>query len=176
MKCLDISPLSQMMTMMMFVIFVCHRCNHYCVEYAVKNLIWIWITCGESAIPWLKFVFHKQCCVIMLFTQYFQVLDADFNDLSVSSINVIFFSLQIILVITVNNTRCNLFFIASFHCHTVVATIVSHVRFTCQISHVKRCGLIWQNLVSIDDPSVSDVIGFYDSNHLTHMHTCINVH
>ena len=26
----------------MFVIFVWHRYNHYCVEYAVKNIIWIW--------------------------------------------------------------------------------------------------------------------------------------
>ena len=39
-----ISTLSQMMTLMMFVIFVWHRCDHYCVEYVAKNRIWIWIS------------------------------------------------------------------------------------------------------------------------------------
>ena len=39
-----ISSLSQMMMMMIvFVIFGWHQDNHYCVEYAIKNLIWIWI-------------------------------------------------------------------------------------------------------------------------------------
>ena len=32
-----------MMTMMMFVIFVSHRYNHYCVEYAVNNLYQLYI-------------------------------------------------------------------------------------------------------------------------------------
>ena len=37
-----IFSLSQMMTTMMFLIFVWHWYNCYCVECAIKNLFWIW--------------------------------------------------------------------------------------------------------------------------------------
>ena len=40
-----IASLSQMMTMTLFVIFIWQWYNLYCVEYAIKNLIWILSIC-----------------------------------------------------------------------------------------------------------------------------------